>query len=74
MEYERGTCWIEPPDPVFPLQSSADSNILLKPRLFIWAPNLLQPVALTCPKCKSQLSSQGWNKSPHARGVLDVDR
>ncbi|KAM3579679.1 hypothetical protein VKS41_007766 [Umbelopsis sp. WA50703] len=73
-EYESNTCWIEPPDPVFPLPSSADSSILLKPRLFIWAPNLLHPISLTCPKCKSQLGSQGWNKSPHARGVLDVDR
>ena len=77
-EYSRGTFWIDPPAPFFAFENQdvVDPTKLYYPRVFLWHPRLLLPKEkkLRCPICCSEMGLKGYNKDPHARRVLDVDR
>ncbi|KAI8852478.1 hypothetical protein BC829DRAFT_414466 [Chytridium lagenaria] len=46
------------------------------PDIFVWHPNLLLDKALRCQNspCDGHYKSNGWNKDPVARRVIDLDR
>lgn len=73
-EYERGICWVEPPDPIFSLRKKLEPTPLYSPMVFIWAPHLLVDELLVCPDCGRKLGIKGWNKDPYARRVIDLNQ
>jgi hypothetical protein len=79
-EYARGTFWITPEQPFFALQKQKKLNpdVLYHPRVFIWIPHKLLPrdQKLRCPhpNCNQELETKGFNKKPHVRRVVDIDR
>jgi hypothetical protein len=74
--YKNGTFWIEPTNPFFALRKNRGSVIdLYKPRIFLWKPHDLLPGKLSdlgCPTCNSRLKTNGYDKDPHARRVVDL--
>lgn len=74
-EYSNGTFWINPPAPFFILKkSNLDPSRLYYPRVFLWLPHHLIQGKLRCPACNHSLENKGFNKNPHARRVVDIDR
>ena len=76
-EYARGTFWIEPMMPFFMLKKNKKVESLYHPRVFLWIPHLLLSeglAAIHCPCCKSKMETKGFNKQPHARRIVDIDR
>jgi hypothetical protein len=72
-EDRRGTFWIDPPSPFFSLKRTVlDPDHLYLPRVFVWRPHLHQE--LTCKYCGNVLRVKGWEKRPHARRIVDLDR
>lgn len=69
----RQTIWIEPPLPYFSLRGQIpDPSPLYLPRVFVWRPHLRQKLA--CKFCNGSLVVKGWNKKPHARRFIDLER
>jgi hypothetical protein len=74
-EYKTGNFWIPRPSPFFILQKGLDPSELYKPKVFLWMPHLLIPEkSLKCPCCEADLGIKGFNKKPHARRIVDIDR
>lgn len=72
-EYLNKTFWVERSCPSFLLAKKVDPSRLYLPRVFLWLPHHLKN-DLNCPKCKAQLKIKGFNTSPRARKVVDIDR
>ncbi|MGB9152082.1 MAG: hypothetical protein WCD70_03235 [Alphaproteobacteria bacterium] len=75
-EYQNGTFWIVPKLPFFALRKSLTPEALYLPKVFLWIPHIVlkSDHNLKCPSCSTDLETKGYNKNPHARRVVDMDR
>lgn len=74
-EYLNGSFWIQPMSQSFVFLKNLKSTSLYQPRVFIWLPHHFLPEkmnSLKCPECNSQMKSNGYNKNPYARRVVDL--
>ncbi|KAL9539173.1 hypothetical protein MBANPS3_010416 [Mucor bainieri] len=69
--------------PFFTINDKLDVDHIYLPKVFLWVPpHLVIPggmSALRCPTCKSKgcdsrMENMGYNKKPHARRTVDMDR
>ncbi|KAI8136691.1 hypothetical protein BJV82DRAFT_704693 [Fennellomyces sp. T-0311] len=72
--YKNGGFWILPPMPFFALKKKLDPTTCYLPRVFLWIPHILVHKRLSCPECKVNLRTKGYNKTPYARHVIDLTR
>ncbi|KAI7896231.1 uncharacterized protein EV154DRAFT_492751 [Mucor mucedo] len=63
-EYERGTFWIEPMMCYFIHKNNKKIEDIYQPRL----------AGLCCPTCDLKIETKGYNKLPHARRIVDLQR
>ncbi|KAG2212725.1 hypothetical protein INT47_000702 [Mucor saturninus] len=76
-EYERGTFWIEPMMSYFIHKNNKKIEDIYQLRVFLWIPHLLideKLAGLCCPTCDSKIETKGYNKLPHARRIVDLQR